>query len=114
MHELSIASEILRAVNAEATRAKLRRVDAIGLRIGALSGVNPEALRFALEASTLDTPLAGLKIDIEQVPVKATCRACRGTLEVADFLFVCTRCGSGDLEVTQGEEMHLVRITGQD
>ncbi len=114
MHELNIATEILRAVNSEAARANLLRVDEIGLRIGALSGVDPDALRFALEASTIDTPLAGVRVDIECLPVRATCRACQGTIEVTDYMFICPHCGSGDLVVTQGEELQLARITGQD
>jgi hydrogenase nickel incorporation protein HypA/HybF len=85
-------------------------VDAIGLRIGALSGVDAEALRFALEASTLDTPLAGVRVDIECLPVRAACRACRSRIEVMDYLFICPQCGSGE----QGEELQLARITGHD
>ena len=114
MHELGVAAEIIRMAQHEAARQKLGRIEGIGLRIGALSGVDPEALRFALEASTLDTPLAGLKVDIDFLPVQAACKACGHRMQVEELVFLCDRCGSCDLQITQGEEMHLSYITVQD
>ena len=51
MHEMSIAESILETVQAESERQKARVVK-IGLRIGELSGVNAECLRFALDVLT--------------------------------------------------------------
>ena len=59
MHEMSLASSILDAVQAEPAR-----VTKVGLRIGEWSGVDTESLRFCLE-----TLAAGaLEIDIEFQP----------------------------------------------
>jgi hydrogenase nickel incorporation protein HypA/HybF len=98
----------------EATRQGFGRIEEVGLRIGALSGVDPEALRFALEASTLDTPLAGLKVDINFLPVKAVCQSCGKDQLVEEYVFLCGGCGSHNLQIVQGEEMHLAYIAGHE
>lgn len=112
MHELSIATEIINIVEKEASRQNLTRVEEIGLKIGALTGVNPDALTFAFEASTGDTSLAGVVIKIEKIPVKGECRACGNAFEVQEFVFICPECGSSDLKINQGEELDIDYIAG--
>jgi hydrogenase nickel incorporation protein HypA/HybF len=113
MHELSVAMEIINIVEKEASTRNLERIEEIGLKIGALTGVDPEALRFAFEASTADTPLAGVRINIEDIPVRGVCRSCGKTIEVKEFVFICPHCGSGDLEINRGEELDIAYIVGQ-
>ena len=111
MHELSIAREIIAIVEAEMDKGHFDRVKAIHLRIGALSGVDPEALTFGFEAATMDTRLGGAKLVIQPVPVRADCRACGHEFTVEDLLFLCPQCQSTDVDVTQGEDMlidHLI------
>jgi hydrogenase nickel incorporation protein HypA/HybF len=110
MHELSIATEIIDIVDKEAARLHIARVGEINLKIGALSGVNPDALLFALEASTIGTPLEKVKVNIETVPVRGSCRACGREFELNEFVFVCSHCGSGDLHITGGEELDIASI----
>jgi hydrogenase nickel incorporation protein HypA/HybF len=62
---MSIASSVLEAVQAEAALHGGGRVTRVGLRIGALSGVEPESLRFCLEALVKDTDMDPLSLDIE-------------------------------------------------
>ena len=50
MHELSLAAEILRLVQASAAREPFARVARLRLEAGALAGVEVRALRFALAA----------------------------------------------------------------
>lgn len=107
MHELSIAKEIIAIVTAETEKKRLGRVETIHLRIGALSGVAPEALSFGFEAATLDTPLEGTRLVIEPVPVRATCRACGREFAVEDLVFLCPGCHSVDVDVIQGQEMQI-------
>ena len=113
MHELNVAMEIINIVEKEAASKKIGLVEEIGLKIGALTGVDPEALRFAFEASTVDTPLAGVKISIENIPVRGACRSCGKAIEVKEFVFICPHCGAGDLEINQGEELDIAYIVGQ-
>ena len=113
MHELSIAMEIIDIVEMEAAKRSIGRIEEIGLKIGALTAVDPEALRFAFEASTVDTPLAGVKIGIEHIPVRGSCRSCGKSVDIREFVFICSHCGSSDLDIDQGEELDVAYIAGQ-
>ena len=67
MHELSIAISLVDAVCDElprfGDRVSVRRVL---LRVGPLSGVVPDALRFAFDVAAHDSPIAGACLDIEE------------------------------------------------
>jgi hydrogenase nickel incorporation protein HypA/HybF len=110
MHELSIANAIVDAVLHEIQQRNLPAVQTIGIRIGALSGVVPEALQFGFEAITSDTPLASTKLKIEPVPVHGKCHGCDHDFTVDDFVFACPICSSGKIEVTGGEELDIAYL----
>ncbi|HWR82926.1 MAG TPA: hydrogenase maturation nickel metallochaperone HypA [Candidatus Deferrimicrobium sp.] len=113
MHEMSIAAEIIDAVQQKMDEQHLTKVTAVGLRLGRLSGINAEALAFCFEAATQDGALAAAKLSIEEVPMRADCRTCSANFEVEDFIFVCPRCGSNDTNVLQGDELHLAYIVAE-
>jgi hydrogenase nickel incorporation protein HypA/HybF len=110
MHEISIASSIVETVLREIARKQLPPVQTIAVRIGALSCVDPEALRFGFDSIIPDTPLAKTKLDIEFVPVQGKCRACGREFAVEDFVFACPLCQSGQIEVTRGEELDIAYL----
>ncbi|UCD18409.1 MAG: hydrogenase maturation nickel metallochaperone HypA [Candidatus Zixiibacteriota bacterium] len=110
MHELQIANEIIDVVEREMSDRRLTRIEAIGISLGALSGVDPEALRFGFEAATADTHLAGVRLELEELPVRAVCRGCERRIEIETLVFICPYCGSGDLDVLQGQELDIVYL----
>jgi hydrogenase nickel incorporation protein HypA/HybF len=110
MHELSIATSIVETVLQEIARKRLPPVQTIAVRIGALSAVDPEALRFGFDSIISGTPLAKTKLEIEFVPVQGKCRACRQEFAVEDFVFACPHCQSGHIEVTRGEELDIAYL----
>ena len=67
MHEMGIACSVIEAVQKEMERYPRKRVVKVGLRIGALAGVDAESLRFCFEAITKGSSPArrGLPLDIE-------------------------------------------------
>ena len=114
MHELAIAESIVSSVLEETERQRLGSVKEIGLRIGRLTDVVPEALEFAFEAITVDSPLQHTVLRIERVPVSGKCLSCRRTFEVIDFVFSCPHCKSGDIEVTGGKELDIAYLEVED
>lgn len=110
MHELSLATSIVDSVLQEVARKQLPPVQTIALRLGALSNVDPEALRFGFEAIIIDTPLANAKLEIELVPVQGKCRACNREFNVVDFIFICPFCQSGKIETTRGDELDIAYL----
>ena len=107
LHEMSIAASVLDAVRAESALHGGARVTRAGLRIGELSGVAVESLRFCLEVLVADTDLAALGWEIEFAPWTRRCRACATVFGVIDARPECTACGSEDTEAAGGDQMEL-------
>jgi hydrogenase nickel incorporation protein HypA/HybF len=105
MHELSLAGGILRMIEATASREHFLRVE-----VGALAGVEPQALRFALSAIMPGTCLAGGEIMIDETPGLARCLDCDASVEIASHLDSCSRCGSYALQATGGTDLRIVDL----
>jgi hydrogenase nickel incorporation protein HypA/HybF len=111
MHELGIMESTMAAV-LDAVRAKgAQRVHRIVLRVGALSGAEPDALRFAFEVVARGTPAEDAVLDIDLVAARALCAACGVEFEAGTgFITECPTCHrlSGDLR--HGRELELTRV----
>lgn len=101
----------MEAVLAQAREHEATQVHRIVLRVGALSGVEPDALRFAFEAVIKGTPAANADLDLETVPARGRCADCDLEFDVqSDFIFTCPKCGRISGELVQGRELELARI----
>jgi hydrogenase nickel incorporation protein HypA/HybF len=67
MHELSIAVSIVELASEEAGALRGAHVEAVHLKLGALSGVVKDALLFSWDLACVDTPIAGCRLAIEDV-----------------------------------------------
>ena len=65
MHELSIAMSLVEAVCDELPKLGRVSIESVHVRIGALSGVVADALVFAFEVASGETPIAGARLDVE-------------------------------------------------
>ena len=110
MHELSIASAILDAVRSEAEKHPGARVTKVGVRIGALSGVEPEALSFGFSVLVQGTELEPLALAIESVPRRQRCPVCDFTFEAAEDSLACPRCGRTETLLSGGDELNLAYL----
>ena len=111
MHEIGIMESAITAVLDQARQHHARQVNRIVLRIGSLSGVEPEALRFAFDAVTAGTLAEGAELKIETVAARAYCAGCGVEFEDdAGFIFSCPRCRSFSGDLRQGREIELSRI----
>ena len=114
MHELAIAESIVDIVIKAKVDQHLDGIRAVGVRIGALTDVVPEALEFGFEAIIKDTDLEGCDLKIERIPPRGDCLTCERQIEVEDFIFICPHCGSRDLNITQGQELEIAFIEVDD
>lgn len=114
MHELSIAMGIVDAALEQAQRRDVR-VNAVHLRLGALSGVVKDALLFSYEVACQDTPLQGSRLVVEDVPVIVFCERCQQELQLRSVqLFVCPECGAPTMDVRQGRDLEVFALEVQD
>ena len=111
MHELGIAESALDLALAQATAAGATRVLTLVIRVGALSGVDPEALRFAFTAILPGTPAEGAALQIDSVAAVAYCPDCQQDFAPdTNHFFECPACGRLSATVKQGRELDLVRL----
>ena len=110
MHELSIAMSIVELAQEEAER-RGARIDAVHLKLGALSGVVKEALLSSYEMACEDTPLQGSRLVFEEVPVVVFCPHCQQqrTLSSVQW-FCCSECGTPVSEIVQGKELEVTAL----
>jgi hydrogenase nickel incorporation protein HypA/HybF len=111
MHELALADAIVQVC---CDSARGRRVAKVELEVGRLRQVVPDALSFAFDLVARGTPADGAELEIANVPVRVRCRGCRVETEVDEFPLACVRCGGLDVDVTNGEEFHVVALELDD
>lgn len=110
MHELGLMEAALRAAEDAARQAGAERIHRLHLRVGRLSGVEPEALRLAFEALRPGTLADDCFLEIEIVPVLCICPRCQERFSPPDCVFVCPRCGQVTSEMLQGQELELATV----
>jgi hydrogenase nickel incorporation protein HypA/HybF len=110
MHEVSICEHLLALLAQEAKRHGVSKIVRLRLEIGRLSCLDPEALRFAFDAIAPGTIAESAELQIDQPPVRATCRDCGTEVELESRLSACMSCGGTRLELHSGEEMRLLEM----
>jgi hydrogenase nickel incorporation protein HypA/HybF len=110
MHELSIAMSIVEMAQEEAQQRGVR-VNAVHLKLGAMSGVVKQALLSSYEMACDDTPLRGSQLIIEDVPVVVFCPNCMVQRPLSSVqLFCCGECGTPTSDIVQGKELEVVAL----
>jgi hydrogenase nickel incorporation protein HypA/HybF len=111
VHELSIASRVVELVAEQVRAAGAERAVTITLRIGALSCVHEDALRFSFDLVREGTPAAGADLRIVMVPVTIWCAACGREVALPGIQrFACPVCGTPSGDIRAGRELDLESI----
>lgn len=110
MHEMALAESMLQIVEETARRNAATRVSTVWLELGALSHVEPQALRFCFDAVTRGGIAAGATLEIVATPGRAWCLPCGCEVPLAQLGDPCPACGSHQLTVVAGEDMRLKEI----
>lgn len=111
MHELSIAISLIETGSEQAARCHARRVNAIHINVGPLSGVVAEALRSAYEMAREDSALAEAELVIHRVPIVAFCPRCQMERQVESVQqLCCCECGCPTPEIRSGNELEVTAM----
>jgi hydrogenase nickel incorporation protein HypA/HybF len=110
VHELSIAMSILDMAEEEAGR-RSAEVEAIHVKLGALSGIAKEALLSAYDLARTETTLPDAQLVIEEVPVLIYCPRCMAPRSVPSIQQICcSECDTPSAEILQGRELQVVAL----
>jgi hydrogenase nickel incorporation protein HypA/HybF len=111
MHELSIANSLLDVITETLIRQDAARAQRVVVEVGALSGVVPAALRSAFTTAVRGTELAGVELELREVPVELWCDVCNAQrLAMSVQRMHCAACGTPSSRVVRGKELELVSI----
>lgn len=110
MHEMSLAESVLKIVEEAAASQGFERVTEIRLEIGALAGVEIEAMRFCMDAVLRHSLADGAGVVFETVPGRGWCLQCGDTVEIGALYDACPRCGNYQVQPTAGTEMRVKNL----
>jgi hydrogenase nickel incorporation protein HypA/HybF len=111
LHELSIAQAIVDGVQETVDREKATKVLRVRLRVGQLSGVVPDSLRFCYDLVVAGTCMEGSLLEIVELPLMIHCPSCRADRMLAGVqLFACPICGTPSGDIRQGRELEIESI----
>ena len=106
MHEMSLVADVVALVERRTTG---RHVTEVRLRVGALTGVLPDAMQFCFEMATAGTRLDGASLELETVPGRIGCRTCGAESPCDDHVLLCA-CGSADVSVVAGDDLVVTSV----
>ena len=107
---MSITRCVLDAVGREMERHGLTRLERVKVRVGELTAVEPESLRFCFDASVKGTPMEGALLEIEEVLLTGRCNSCATEFCIKAFKSSCPACNGTSIERLTGSELDLVSI----
>lgn len=113
MHEYSLVQALVARVEAEAARRKAIAVHRLTVRVGELSGVDPELLQTAYDTFREGTICAKAPLTLERVAASWSCPRCGGRIARGAALR-CEPCGEparldegGDALTLNGIELEV-------
>ncbi|HRH81013.1 MAG TPA: hydrogenase maturation nickel metallochaperone HypA [Thiobacillaceae bacterium] len=107
MHEMSLAEGILQIVEDAARSQGFKRVKEVRLEIGALSGVEADALTFCLDVVLKGGVADGARVELEKLPGRGFCLDCGETVIIEALYDACPKCGGYQVQTTGGTEMRV-------
>lgn len=107
MHETAIVTGLIRILEQQAARHGAQRVSRVIVKVGRLRAVEPQQLRSCFALFAEGTVAEGAELHIEELPVRARCKACGREFDVPRYRFECPGCGGSDVDVTQGQELYI-------
>ena len=110
MHEMSIAQGLLDIIKEEMEKHHATVLRSVRLHIGRLSAIVPESLSFCFEVMTTGTDLEGARLDMEIIPLRGICKACKREFEIQNYAFECPHCSSRDIDTVSGQELSIVEM----
>jgi len=110
MHEYSIVLSLLDSCQEQAKQNKATKVNKVVVKIGVLSGVEPDLLQIAFDTFKEDTICSQAKfiIDIQKVIIE--CKNCHIKSTLDTHQYSCPICESIDIEILDGEDMLLMQL----
>jgi len=110
MHELSVAQSIINSLERLKTENEFEILRRVKISVGRLSGIDAEALRFALESLRNATLLGSAILEIDEKNIRIKCNICGTETDVQQFEFNCGSCSGSDYDIVSGDTLEISEI----
>jgi hydrogenase nickel incorporation protein HypA/HybF len=110
MHEVGLMQNALDAAAEHTRQAGATRIHRLVLRVGALSGVVPEALASAFAVLAPGTLADGATLEIETIGIVGWCERCQAEFPSGDAIGTCPACGEPTAAIRRGRELELAQL----
>jgi hydrogenase nickel incorporation protein HypA/HybF len=111
MHEISLVRSVFHTLEAEFSMEDLQRLQAIDLKIGLLSNVEPLLLQNAFEAvTTAEEKYLSVQLNVTLVPIEIFCEACDTYTTIENYRFACASCQQPNNNVVKGTELLIHQV----
>ena len=109
MHEFSICQSIIQAALDELKKIQPKPAHLTKVRIvtGQYHQLVPDNLLFAYDVLSKNTPAEGSSLEIKLLPIVGQCRSCGWSGEIHKSMYICSACGTADIDVIGGKELYL-------
>ena len=110
MHEYSIVQALLDSSEENAIANGATKVTKVVVKIGVMSGVEPELLRSAFDTFKEKSMCeeAEFVMNIQNVVIK--CHKCQSESTLNKLEYCCPKCQSIELDIVDGEDMFLMSL----
>jgi hydrogenase nickel incorporation protein HypA/HybF len=114
MHEMSVASSLMRSVLSQMQGRNLTKISQIVISVGPLSGVSPEALHFSFDTLRAGTALELTELVIQESDLMTLCSRCASSFPTSMTIDCCPCCGSGDLFIRGGDDLDILYFVAEE
>lgn len=110
MHEYSIVQSLLDSCEENAIKNGAQKVTKVVVKIGVMSGVEPELLRTAFDTFKEKTLCEDSEFVINIQPIVIKCNKCLNESILKSIEYCCPKCKDMDTEILDGEDMYLMQL----
>lgn len=110
MHEYSIVQSLIDTCQVHAKENNAKRVTKVVVKIGVMSGIEPQLLKTAFDTFKEETICDGAEFILNIQKVIVFCKSCQKETTLEQLEYLCPHCQSSALNITDGEEMYLMQL----
>jgi len=110
VHELSVCQALIAQVEQLAAQHAATGVKSVHLRLGPLSGVEPQLLQDAYPIACAGSVAAESALLIDIAPLKVKCETCGAETEASPNRLLCGQCGDYHTQLVSGDELLLMSV----
>jgi len=112
MHELSICHHMLKVIEKYAEKNDLRKITKVWIDVGALAGIDIDALKFSFPIAMKNTCAENATLFVHVIAGLAFCHACNKNFNINQYLQTCPGCDAFDYVIKQGKTLQIAKIGG--